>query len=750
MAGLTRSSLRLMKKNSPYSSILLPFLCLALLATADCAESKNWDAAWAEVQKQNAAPNPVPAEALESGSPVQINGRVLFRIQTSPDVKRVYLAGDFNSWALNNKGKVTAEWFAMEPAGEGRWFRWEDLHPKTHKYSYVLVKENGSQNWIADPNAKETDGKGHSLLNLAEGITPPPENPKPNVESFLNGQPEASPNKLKVAAQKVWSRPTEENTLLVDGAPQGAEIALTISTPLGKTIHESRHKATATRTKIPVPALNAEGGYIAKVVARSKEGIEQTGETILSAVENVADDLRYGFFATYRNTDGDYAAKADMLAGLHVNAVEFYDYFPAHGVYAPREMEYAFEPFGIKINGLDIKKKIDAGHERNILSIAYVAAYAASESVYKKNPYPMTDASGAIKIFNGEVMTEAEADKKGKPKWFWIMNVAADSPWHDYIIKEFAQAMDDDSDDIVSFDGFEIDTYGDNPDTKFYAKDSKRNGDLLTDVLHDFVGDVQKVAKEQKPHGIVSFNSINEFGASKMIDVTDFLFMEIWRFYTTQVQELVDICHRYRAPRNQRVVLKIYPADMDPKQTSWPPGALARTLAATMTGGGSLMIVGEPDEKNGVMHGLKSLFYPDHSPLASGNEEMIRAYYKHDAMWLGFTHGMNVHNTKINATAPGCLTCTYAAPIHNALVVQFLRSGEDARWSSLAPLPEPAKALPVTIPLPAGAPPKEVLYSSPDYARLAKPLNLKFQVESGTLHVELPELRVHGTLVLKY
>lgn len=737
-------------KITPYSAALLTLLAVTLIAAAGCVESRDWDAVWAEVQKQNTAPDPVPVQAREDGPPVQVDGRILFRIQTPPDVKRVYLAGDFNAWALNNKGKVTAEWFAMEPVGEGRWFRWEDLHSKTHKYSYVLVKEDGSQDWIVDPNAKENDGDGHSLLKLAESLGAPPEHPVPVVESFLSGQPEASSTALKVAAQKVWTRPSEENTILVNGVPANATITLTITTPLGTTVHESQHKSSTARTAIPVPALGAEGGYIARVVARIDDGREQTGETILSAVDNVADDLRYGFFASYQSADGDYAAKADMLAGLHVNAVEFYDYFPAHGLYAPREMEYAFEPFGIKINGLDIKKKIDAGHKRNILSIAYVAAYAASESVYKKNPYPMTDGSGAIKIFNGEVMTEEEADRKGKPKWFWIMNVASDSPWHDYIMKEFGQAMDDDSDDIVSFDGFEIDTYGDNPDTKFHAKGSKHNGELLTDVLHDFVGDVQKVAKNNKSHGLVSFNSINEFGASKMIDVTDFLFMEIWRFYTTQVEELVDICHRHRAPRRQRVVLKIYPADMDPKQTAWPPGALARTLGATMTGGGSLMVVGEPDEKNDVLHGLNSLFYPDHQPLVSGNEEMIRAYYSHDAMWLGFTHGKDVHNTKIKATAPECITRTYAAPVHSALVVQLLRPGTDSRWSSLAPLPNPAKDLPVSIPLPEGVAPKEVFYSSPDSKRLAKPSRLDFRLESGCLRLSLPELRVHGTLVLKY
>jgi len=226
--------------------------------------------------------------------------------------------------------------------------------------------------------------------------------------------------------------------------------------------------------------------------------------------------------------------------------------------------------------------------------------------------------------------------------------------------------------------------------------------------------------------------------------------MEIWRFYTAELADIVDICFRHRAPRNQRVVLKLYPADMDPKQTTWPAGTLARLLGATMTGGGSLMVVGEPDEENGAMHGLNSLFYPDHKALRSGNDELVRSYYAHDALMLGYTHGRKVRNTPLRAVFPESITRTYAAPDRRALVVQILRAGENRRWSADIAIPEPVRDGVLEVPLPGGVMPREVLFASPDSVRFRHPVPIAFEASGSGLAVTIPELRVHGTVILQY
>jgi hypothetical protein len=687
----------------------------------------------------------VPPEALEDGPPVRIGDRVLFRFRAPEGAAQVHLAGSFNSWAQNNAGRITSERFAMRDAGGGRWFRWADLSPGEHAYQYVVADGEGGFDWLPDQHIDRRNAEGHSILVLPATETAPPGPARSFLATRFDTDSKAVP---AIRVEKVWVRPGEPNVLLLPPwlAGKDGNLALEIRTPLGEVVHTSSHPAAETGGRIPVPPLAAEGGYLATL----SSGGALVAETVLSVVDNVADDLRYGFYASYGKAEGDYAARADMLAAMHVNAVEFYDYFPAHGRYAPTERHYKFEPFGIEIDAEDVRRKIDAGHERNILAIAYVAAYAASQSVYDEHPYPMTDEKGEPKVFNGEIMTESEADRQGKPKWFRLMNIADDSPWHEYIMGDFARALDAKPGDLVSFDGFEIDTYGDAFGSKFHAPGSKRDGEPLADVLRDFVSKVRDVTRSIKPHGLVSFNSINEFGSAEMVEVTDFPFMEIWRFYTAELADIVDICFRHRAPRHQRVVLKLYPADMEPRQTSWPAASLARLLGATMTGGGSLMVVGEPDAANRTMHGLNSLFYPDHKPLRSGNTELITAYYAHDAMLLGLTHGKNVHNTTLRASFPGSITRTFAAPEHRALVVQILRAGENRRWTADVPLPEPERDGVLVLPLAGGVAPREVLFASPDSHRFRHPVPVAFEASGDELKITLPELRVHGTVIVRY
>lgn len=720
------------------------------------SEKSDWEKVWSGIRQSKE--EPIPEEAHLDGPPLRQGDRVLFRYCAPANTRKVYLAGSFNGFARNAGGRVNDERFAMLPAGKNRWYRWAEIHNGTHRFKFVVLNDSGRFDWISDPHLTARDPEGNTILNVTGLKSIPAEplsrgNSRPRAWSETHSAEKKEPG-LDIAFQMVSTPPGKPNLLRVDvpgiAGATGDTLQLRILTPLGQTVASTSAPAVPGVNELSVPLIREEGGYIADVSLTAKGKIAARGSAVLSVVENIADDLRYGFYATYQRSAGSYAAKADMLARLHINAVEFYDYFPGHGYYAPREERYQFEPFGIEIDASDIRSKIDAGHERGILSLGYVAAYAASESIYRKYPYPMTDASGSPKVFNGEIMSESQANERKKAKWFYLMNVADDSPWHRYIMEEFSRALDDAPGDLVSFDGFEIDTYGDSADSVFHANGSRRDGDLLRDVLRDFVRDVQKTTRAVKPYGIVSFNSVNEFGVERMYDVTDFLFLEIWRFYSDQLGELVDICYRHREPQRQRVILKLYPADMSPSQSSWPAYALRRALGAAMTGAGSLMVVGEPDVQNRVTHGLNTLFYPDHQPLRSGNEELLRDYYRHDAMLYGYTHGRHVYNVNCRVDVPDCITRVYAAPLHRALIVQLLHAGPDRRWSAdLQPLP-PKLDEEVTFQLPADFPPRQVFYATPDFVGLQRPVQLDFKVDAGRFRTFVPRLDVHGTLILQY
>jgi hypothetical protein len=234
-----------------------------------------------------------------------------------------------------------------------------------------------------------------------------------------------------------------------------------------------------------------------------------------------------------------------------------------------------------------------------------------------------------------------------------------------------------------------------------------------------------------------------------MYDVTDFLFIEIWRFYTDRLAELVEIVEHHRAVHNQRVVLKLYPADMDPKQTSWPALTLARVLGACMTGGGSLMVAGEPDETTGTMHGLNSLFYPDHTPMRPDSAELLKRYYRQDALLYGLTHGPRVYNAPLDVTLPGCIVRSALNPDRNTLALRILHLGEDPRWSSAVPFQTALAEVPMEVPMPEGLDIRDIWYVTPDHPHFHAPQSIPFRLENGTLRFDLPHLHVHGTVLIR-
>ncbi|WP_269542551.1 glycoside hydrolase family 66 protein [Cerasicoccus fimbriatus] len=712
----------------------LVFSTLLLLATCMFASAEEMSVA-----------NPDLENALrQSGPPLYDESGVLFRFEPNTDLKveNVYLAGSFNNWANNDNGVVNNPRFAMQSYPSGVWYAFIDRPEPNFQYRYVVETANGQMIWTHDPHVKERAGDNSAAI-LSEL------KPMNSNQSLAKTASEVS---LSLALERVWVEPSVSNRLYidVDSAESGLELAIQISTPLGRSLFSDSRSARNGRNEVNLPVVAWTGGYVVNVELKRSGEVVAAEKIILSVTDSPADDLRYGFFATYPEGQQDYAAKAAMLADIYINAVEFYDYFPAHGDYAPSEARYAFEPFGVAINGLDVKAKIEACQERGILALAYISAYAASKSVYDRITDPMTDIEGQPKVFNGEIMTEAEAESRGKPKWFWLMNVSEGSQWRSYIMEELRQTLEDNPGDLVAFDGFEIDTYGDPADARFYANGSPHDGASLAEVLQGFVADVATMTHSVKPHGLVSFNSVNEFGVQNMYEVTDFLFLEIWRWQAKRLSDLVDICYFHHGASGQRVILKLYPADMEPAHTSWPKWTLARVLGATMTGGGSLMVAGEPDEAAGEMHALNSLYYPDHQVLPEDHAELLKRYYAHDAMLYEYTHGGNVSNLDLRVALADGITRSFHAPDRNAICVQLLNFSGQPEWDDSPASISPRRDVAVNVPLPQCISPQAVFFASPDSTEYELPKSVNFELKDQSITVTVPELLVHGTIIINY
>jgi hypothetical protein len=573
------------------------------------------------------------------------------------------------------------------------------------------------------------------------------------ASQFITLSPAEEAAKIrKLALDKVWVKPGEANLLRVDlgdpAPPAETRLRLRLLDPWGRALHEESAPVRPGQNAFTLPARENEGGFLAEVTLDQPGAAPERRVTVHSVVRNLADDLRYGFYAKYNPApDGEvaYAVKSDLFAENYVNAVEYYDYFAQHGRYALRES------MGEAVG--DVVGKLGAGHARNIKGIAYIAAYAADPAVYREIPHAMTDEKGVPRMFSDLQLTTEEhvLAKHGRPTGLYLTAVADDTAWYAYIMKELRDVVANPGGPAMSFDGFEIDTYGDAKGSKFYAKDSRHSGQLLSKVLKNFVGDVRDMTHQANPSGLVSFNCVSEFGIEEMYDVTDFLFIELWHWRPEHAsyQALVDTCFKHRAPANQRVVIKIYPTDMKEKQALFPVRNLRLALGAMMTGAGSLMVLGEPLEDTRAMQALSTMIYQQCVPLKPGMEAIVRDYYRFDALYYGLTHGKKVNNLPDYAPRiPSCIVKAYEVPEQKLVTVQILHTGPNTGWGFTAQPYEPLRNQRVTLPLPAGKPIQRVTYASPDSPDTLLAKDLAFTVNDNRVEAVIPELNTHGVLFL--
>jgi len=358
----------------------------------------------------------------------------------------------------------------------------------------------------------------------------------------------------------------------------------------------------------------------------------------------------------------------------------------------------------------------------------------------------MLDSRGVPKVFTGSILPEDEADKLKKDKWFYLMNIGADSRWRKHILGEFGRTLDQSDPKAIAFDGLEMDTYGDSDSTTFYAHGTHDNGKPLRSLLQAFVNEVRERAHGVNPNALVSFNSVNEFAADEMNPITDFAFYEIWRGYCNSLEGLADICFDRRGAKGQRVILKLYPADIRSPKSSWPSAILARIMAAAMVGGGSLMVAGEPDPTANVMHGLNTLYYPDHQALSESASDVVRDYNRLDALSYGLTHGDGVKNTELEATINHGFARTYLVPGRRAIVVAYLLESGEQAWDR-----EGTNALltnaTLTLPLPSTAAPAKVLQLLPGKL---EPTPIRFDSKKSSLRARFKSSKPYGVLIFCY
>ncbi len=562
----------------------------------------------------------------------------------------------------------------------------------------------------------------------------------------------------KISLRKNTVAPNEDNILTITYAdaisPYQGRIDLELETPAGESIWKKAYEsASSSYLNIPLKLDVPEGAYLIKLQIYLDGQRRNVGTPcVITVTKNRAADVRYGFYTLWDRVAENYEAKAEMFSDLGINAVEYYDYFPAHGNYAPTKKTYYNEPFHDKeIHVEDIQKKIDANRERGILSLAYVAAYSASKSVFQQYPFPMTDRGGEQLVFNGGITTRENAESSGKGYWFHLMAIHPGSRWRHFVMEEFARTISggDGERDLVNFDGLEIDSYGHSVGHRYFAGGSSYDDTPLNEILAGFVEEARQLVRANGDRGILTYNCVDENGIQEIAPKVDFLFVEVWPSHERTIKGLADMAYRHRGEYdNKRLVLKLYPASMEPARERWPNANLRLVLGAAITGGGTVMVVGEPDERSYAMKALKSLYYPDAVPMLKDNYDTIHNYNQFDAMLFGWNHGPDVENMPVRVDLPDCLVRGFRNADGN-VALTLLHLEKNRTWTKVASLPPPLENQEIRLPWTEKNRPIRVLYVTPDHPALAEPREVDWDLTNGELRMMVPVLDVVGAVLIE-
>lgn len=520
----------------------------------------------------------------------------------------------------------------------------------------------------------------------------------------------------------------------------GSFMELTLSNRLGEVVHQQNRNA-ADIVVFTIPPQSEEKPLLLTV--RLAGGPAQ--KRVYSVVDDLAQDVRYGFYTKYENPNENFSVKGDILADLHINAVEYYDYFRGHGYYAPEEESYTHEPFNSEfIHTGNIQGKAAANRARNIANIAYIAAYSAiPEIASETNDFLLNEAGTPLVFYEGSVGTEQELGGV----WFRLMAFAPDTEWYQFLIEELGRALDDSLSDKVQFEGFEVDTYG--YQGVYNSSGSEYNGQSIAEVLALFCEELRARTREIAPHGLVTTNTIAEDFIESVYTSVDFLFVENWAYHKTAYEEVMQMGLANKWKSNLRLVTKSYPADTSFSDDGrWPAANLRNLMAAHIAGGSSLMAAGEPDETTGRIGALNTLYYPTFRYQTEENYQILRDYNAHDAALFGRNHGAAVRPWDTDLVFPEGLVSAHVAD-DGAVTWNLLNLSGATDWDVVNPEHSATPAREITLTLPNRTRPAAVLYGTPEEPQHVYPEPVGHTSENQQVTLTLPAIKTLGTLIVE-
>jgi len=346
---------------------------------------------------------------------------------------------------------------------------------------------------------------------------------------------------------KSFYHPGESVTLQVKVKGEDLEkFSMTVEVmDLEKVILEKAYPLSSSLTiKFPAPS-KYPSGYGIDLYLRNKKSknIVSRNSRSFDVLEHWIEMPRYGFLTDFSPGRISPEMTMEFLTQYHINSLQYYDWMYNYGklVYPGKGDQYtdAWSRTHLISKNM-LRRLIEAGHKKNIYSLAYVPIYAATKEIYKKHP------DWALYQFVNETWKPVEFENK-------LIIMAPDNKgWSSFLIDECKKAIKE-----IGFDGIHLDQYGypkDNVSTKIVGKEYKPYT-----TSKGFVRFIDKLKSSISPQ-VVFFNCVDNWPGKIVQSESeeDVVYIEPWESCNTYNDMYNMIMKAKKYSNNKPIILAAY------------------------------------------------------------------------------------------------------------------------------------------------------------------------------------------------
>jgi len=375
-------------------------------------------------------------------------------------------------------------------------------------------------------------------------------------------------------------------------------------------------------------------GVVARVISG---GASTSLSTAFDVVDNPKRSLRYGFLSDFTAADKDNGA-VETLRKYHINMVQFYDWSYRHDFLVSEESEYT-DMMGKRINTEAVRTKIRRGKELGMHSIAYGAIYAASKPFYDAHP--------DWGLYNSNQDPFVFIDV------FYIMNIAAGSPWRPHLFKQYQDAVQ-----RMGFSGIHMDTYG-FPKTAYSHLADKPELIHLDKEFPTLINESRDALKEVGNDPYLIFNNVGNWPVYATADCAqDAVYVEVWNPYDRyeHIAQIIQEARFYGGPRKP-VILAAYLKPFQESSLYEGAAEAAYILTAAIVSQGAYHLL--MGERNAV---LTQGYYSDYTSLQPQEAARMRSYYDFMIRYMELFYDQTLKN--VSMTHMGWDNYEYACSSH--------------------------------------------------------------------------------------